>query len=159
MLPDVAIYRSQLINLFPDACALPSLSHRSAGAGTPAAESFLGRDRLALMTERFPKLPGEMQIADLAAPEGHELGRKISRMAFRDRFRRMLAREYPEWRIEDLSSEPNLEQSLTPSYVRAASIIHMNRDSWRESHTWVWLTDDRQLRVLETPEAILEALG
>jgi hypothetical protein len=77
------------------------------------------RDRLALMTERFPKLPGEMQIADLAAPEGHELGRKVSRMAFRDRFRLMLAREYPEWRIEDLSSEPNLEQSLTPSYVRA----------------------------------------
>jgi hypothetical protein len=31
----------------------------------------------------------------------------------------MLAREYPEWRIEDVSSEPNLEQSLTPSYVRA----------------------------------------
>jgi hypothetical protein len=77
------------------------------------------RDRLALLTERFPKIPGEMQIADLAAPLGLELQRKTSRIAFRDRFRLMLAREYPEWKIEDLSSEPNLEASLTPSYVRA----------------------------------------
>jgi hypothetical protein len=77
------------------------------------------RDRLALLTERFPKAQGEMHIADLAAPGGHELGRRTSRSAFRDRFHLMLAREYPEWRIEDLSSEPNLEQSLTPVYVRA----------------------------------------
>jgi len=77
------------------------------------------RDRLALLTERFPKIPGEMQIADLAAPLGLELQRKSSRIAFRDRFRLMLAREYPQWRIEDVSSEPNLEQSLTTTYVRA----------------------------------------
>jgi hypothetical protein len=62
------------------------------------------RDRLALLTERFPKIPGEMQIADLAAPLGLELQRKTSRLAFRDRFRLMLAREYPQWRIEEVSS-------------------------------------------------------
>ncbi len=77
------------------------------------------RDRLALITERFPKAQGEMQIADLAAPEGLELQRKSTRTAFRDRFRLMLAREFPEWRVEEVSSEPNLEQSLSPSYVRA----------------------------------------
>jgi len=38
VLPDVAIYRSQLINLFPEVCAPPALAHRSAGVGTPAAE-------------------------------------------------------------------------------------------------------------------------
>jgi hypothetical protein len=31
----------------------------------------------------------------------------------------MLSREFPEWSIEEVSSEPNLEQSLSPSYTRA----------------------------------------
>ena len=77
------------------------------------------RDRISFMTERFAKAPGEMQIADLAAPAGVELGRKTSRTAFRDRFRLMLAREYPDWRVEEISVELNLEQSLTASYARA----------------------------------------
>ncbi len=77
------------------------------------------RDRISLITERFPKSQGELRIADLAAPHGVELERRTSRIAFRDRFRLMLMREFPEWRVEEASSEPNLEQSLTPSYVRA----------------------------------------
>jgi hypothetical protein len=77
------------------------------------------RDRISLVTERFPRAVGEMQIADLAAPSGVELRRKSSRVAFRDRFRMMLAREFPDWRTVDVSSDANLEQSLSPSYVRA----------------------------------------
>src|SRR3954466_15168954 len=34
------------------------------------------RDRISLITERFPKTEGEMQIADLAAAGGVELRRK-----------------------------------------------------------------------------------
>lgn len=77
------------------------------------------RDRISLVTERFPKAHGEMQIADLAAAGGIELRRKSSRMAFRDRFRLLLAREFPDYRTEDVSSDANLEQSLSPAYVRA----------------------------------------
>jgi hypothetical protein len=77
------------------------------------------RDRISLITERFPKSEGELRIADLAAPQGVELGRRSSRLAFRDRFRLMLMREYPDWRLEEASSEPNLEQSLSPAFVRA----------------------------------------
>jgi len=77
------------------------------------------RDRIALVTERFPKSQGEMQIADLAAAGGVELRRKSSRVAFRDRFRLILAREFPEWRADDVSTDANLEESLSPSYVRA----------------------------------------
>ena len=69
--------------------------------------------------ERFPKTQGELQIADLAAPLGREWERKGSRAAFRERFSLMLAREFPDWRLEEISSEPNLEESLSPSYVRA----------------------------------------
>jgi hypothetical protein len=41
VLPDLAIYRSQLINLFPEVGAPSALAHRSAGVGTPAAEPLL----------------------------------------------------------------------------------------------------------------------
>src|SRR5262245_56251207 len=41
VLPDVAIYRSQLLNLFPEVCAPPALAHRSADVGTPQAEPLL----------------------------------------------------------------------------------------------------------------------
>jgi hypothetical protein len=77
------------------------------------------RDRISLVTERFPRAAGEMQIADLAAARGVELRRKSLRTAFRDRFRMMLAREFPDWRAVDVSNDPNLEQSLSPSWVRA----------------------------------------
>lgn len=77
------------------------------------------RDRICLLVERFPKSESELEIADLAAPNGHVWERGTARHAFRERFYLMLAREFPDWRIEEVSSEPNLEQSLTPSYTRA----------------------------------------
>ena len=77
------------------------------------------RDRLSFVIERFPKAQAELQVADLAAPHGRELERTTSRRAFGERFRLMLSRELPDWRIEEVSSEPNLEQSLSPSYTRA----------------------------------------
>jgi hypothetical protein len=77
------------------------------------------RDRMSLITERFPKVEGELKIADLAAPHGQELERRASKTAFRDRFGLMLRREFADWRLEEVSAEPNLEQSLSPSFVRA----------------------------------------
>ncbi len=76
------------------------------------------RDRLCFVTERFPKTPGELQIADLAAPLGLELERRASRVAFRDRFSLLLAREYSGWTVHEISTETNLEQSLSPAFVR-----------------------------------------
>jgi hypothetical protein len=77
------------------------------------------RDRLCLTTERFRNVQAEFQIADLAAPTGRELGRKVSRIAFRERFQLILAREWPEWQIVEISADANLEQSLSASYARA----------------------------------------
>ena len=77
------------------------------------------RDRISLTVERFPKSLIEMQIADLGAPLGRDLERKGSRAAFRERFGLILAREFPDWHLDEISSEPNLEDSLSPSYVRA----------------------------------------
>ncbi len=77
------------------------------------------RDQIALVTERYPKTEGELQIADLAAPASRELGRKTSRAAFRERLQLMMSREFPLWRVEEVSVEANLEQSLSTSYARA----------------------------------------
>jgi hypothetical protein len=41
VLPDVAIYRSQLLNLFPDVCAPLSLTSHRAGVGAQEAEPLL----------------------------------------------------------------------------------------------------------------------
>lgn len=77
------------------------------------------RDRLSLITERFPKIEAELQIADLAAPDAPNLERRMSKLAFRDRFALALAREFPQWKLEEASAEANLEASLSPAYVRA----------------------------------------
>lgn len=76
-------------------------------------------DRICFVVERFPKSEGELQVADLASPNGRELELRASRHVFRERLYLMLAREFPDWRIEEISSEANLEQSLSPSYTRA----------------------------------------
>ncbi len=77
------------------------------------------RDMLCLIAERFPKAQAELQIADLAAPLGRDLERRTLRHAFRERFYLMLSREFPEWRIEEVKSEANLEESLSASYTRS----------------------------------------
>lgn len=77
------------------------------------------RDRLCLITERFLKPGAELEIADLAAPAGRDLERRASRVAFRERFQFMLAREWPEWRLVEVSADANLEASLSASYARA----------------------------------------
>src|SRR5262252_8810642 len=41
VLPDVVIYRSQLLNLFPEAGAPPSLAHHRTAVGTPKAAPLL----------------------------------------------------------------------------------------------------------------------
>jgi len=41
VLPDVAIYRSQLLNLFPEVGALPARAHRSAGGGVQESKPLL----------------------------------------------------------------------------------------------------------------------
>jgi hypothetical protein len=77
------------------------------------------RDRICFVTERFRNADAELQIADLAAPNGRELGRRTSRIAFRERFHLMLAREWPEWQTVEVSADANLEASLSTSYARA----------------------------------------
>jgi hypothetical protein len=87
------------------------LSRRIVGIETQA------RGRLELSIERFGKRPGTLTLVDTSATQ--DVSRRVSRTTFRERFRRALTRQYPGWRIAELSTEADLEHSLSPSYPRA----------------------------------------
>jgi hypothetical protein len=77
------------------------------------------RGRMELEVERFGASTGTLMLVDLSDPGNRDAGRRGSRLKYRERFRRSLRRQYPDWRISELSTEPDLQHSLSPSYPRA----------------------------------------
>ena len=69
--------------------------------------------------ERFARREGQMYLLDLARRAGAEMGRRSGRLVFRERFRLFLRRQFPEWKLAELSAEANLEFSLSPAFPRA----------------------------------------
>jgi hypothetical protein len=74
--------------------------------------------RLELVVERFARREGKLFLLDLDRPAGFDAERRSARLVFRERFRQFLSRQYPEWKIEELSSDANLQHSLSPAYPR-----------------------------------------
>lgn len=77
------------------------------------------RGRLELEIERFRSAAGTLAIVDLADPANRDASRRGSRLKYRERFRRSLHRQFTGWRIVELSTDPDLHHSLSPSYPRA----------------------------------------
>jgi hypothetical protein len=77
------------------------------------------RGRLTLTVEKFARREGSIDLIDRARPATHDLQRKSSRMIFRERLRLFLARQFADWKIAELTSEANLEHSLSPAFPRA----------------------------------------
>ncbi|HWZ29872.1 MAG TPA: hypothetical protein VNX18_00970 [Bryobacteraceae bacterium] len=77
------------------------------------------RGRLELEIERFGSRTGTLILIDLANPANRDADRRGARLKYREQFRRSLRRQLPEWRIVELSTEPDLHHSLSPSYPRA----------------------------------------
>ena len=75
--------------------------------------------RLEMTVERFPRREGPLFLVDLARRAGADLGRRSGRLVFRERFRLFLRRQFPEWTLAEVSTEPNLEFSLSPVFPRA----------------------------------------
>jgi hypothetical protein len=75
--------------------------------------------RLEMKVERFPRREGQLFLVDLGRRSGADLGRRSTRLVFRERFRLFLRRQFPEWNLAELSAEPNLQFSLSPSFPRA----------------------------------------
>src|SRR5205085_12048634 len=72
-----------------------------------------------LVAERFARRQGPLFLIDLAHGANQNWERRGTRMVFRERFRRFLSREFPAWQLAELSTEADLEHSLSPVYPRA----------------------------------------
>jgi len=75
--------------------------------------------RLEMTVERFARREGQLFLLDLSRRAGAELGQRSGRLVFRERFRLFLRRQFPEWKLAELSAEANLEFSLSPAFPRA----------------------------------------
>ena len=77
------------------------------------------RGRLELDVEHFGGRIGRLTLVDLAHPASRDASRQGARLKYRERFRRSLSRQFPDWRIVELSTAPDLHHTLSPSYPRA----------------------------------------
>ncbi|HMC61845.1 MAG TPA: hypothetical protein VKJ01_21810, partial [Candidatus Solibacter sp.] len=65
--------------------------------------------RLDMTVERFARREGQLFLLDLAQRSGADLGRRSGRLVYRERFRLFLRRQFPEWKLAEISAEANLE--------------------------------------------------
>jgi len=86
------------------------------------------RGRLELIVERFARKEGRLFLVDLARPSNQDFERRSERLVFRERFRRFLTRQFADWALAEISAEPNLESSLSPSYPRA--FLRRGQSGW-----------------------------
>ncbi len=75
--------------------------------------------RLELLATVFPNREGRLSLVDRAHPSQKAALARGGRLCFRERFRAILRRAYPEWDLAELSTEQDLEHSLSPLYPRA----------------------------------------
>jgi len=99
-----------------------NLTRRITGIGAASA------GRMEMAVERFAGRQGRMYLLDLERRSGAEMGRRSGRLVFRERFRLFLRRQFPEWTLAELSTEPNLEHSLSPAFPRA--LLRHGQHAW-----------------------------
>ena len=86
------------------------------------------RGRLELAVEQFARREGRLFLVDLARPSSLDFERRSERLVFRERFRQFLTRQFADWTLAEISAEPNLEASLSPSYPRA--FLRRGQNGW-----------------------------
>ena len=77
------------------------------------------RGRLEVEIERFGALSGTLTLLDLDEPSNRDADRRGSRLKYREQFRRSLHRQFAGYRVAELSTEQDLQHTLSPSFPRA----------------------------------------
>lgn len=75
--------------------------------------------RLTLHVERFGTKTGKVVLYDEASASSATVRKQGERHYFREQLRGMMRREFPGWRLLDLSADMDLEHSLSANYPRA----------------------------------------
>jgi hypothetical protein len=86
------------------------------------------RGKLVLRIERFGKRTGTLSLIDLRAAKNQNVNRRSGRLEFRELFRRFLRRQFPASKIVELTTEADLEHSLSPTYPRA--LLRQGSSAW-----------------------------
>ncbi len=79
--------------------------------------------RLELSFVKLGGKPGRLLLVDQGRPQNAAVERKAERRVFRDFFRLALGRQFPGWTLGEISTEPDLENSLSPSFPRAFLVL------------------------------------
>jgi hypothetical protein len=84
--------------------------------------------KLELEVERFARRQGTLLLLDTARPSTCDWERRGARLVFRERFRQLLARQFLGWKVRELSTEADLEHTLSPAYARA--LVVRGQSGW-----------------------------
>ena len=84
--------------------------------------------RLKLTIEKFGGKKGYITLYDAARPTNLALSLHGRRLVFREHFRLMLRREMTGWKLETLTSEIDLQHTLSPKFPRA--LLRMGTTAW-----------------------------
>ena len=74
-----------------------------------------------MTVERFARREGQMFLLDLGRRAGADSGRRSGRLVFRERFRLFLRRQFPEWKLAELSAEAESRAQPLAGISRAPS--------------------------------------
>ena len=86
------------------------------------------RGKLVLRIERFGKKTGTLSLIDLDRRRGENIDLSSARQEFREQFHRFLRRQFSAYKIAELTTEADLEHSLSPSYPRA--LLRQGASAW-----------------------------
>ena len=86
------------------------------------------RGKLVLRIERFAKRSGTLSLVDLRRAAGRNAKLSSTRLEFRELFRRFLRRQFPTYKIAELTTAADLEHSLSPAYPRA--LLRQGASAW-----------------------------
>lgn len=86
------------------------------------------RGKLVLKVARFGKLQGTLELIDRRRAERDNVPRRSARLEFREQFRRFLRRQFPAYKLAELTTEADLEHTLSPAYPRA--LLRQGAAAW-----------------------------
>jgi hypothetical protein len=86
------------------------------------------RGKLVLRVARFGKLHGTLELIDRRRAVRDNVPLRSARLNFREQFRRFLRRQFPAYKLAELTTEADLEHTLSPAYPRA--LLRQGATAW-----------------------------
>ena len=86
------------------------------------------RGKLVLRVTRFGKLAGTLELIDRRRAVRDNVPLRSARLGFREHFRLFLRRQFPAYKLAELTTETDLEHSLSPAYPRA--LVRQGTSAW-----------------------------